>query len=86
MAFNIFAKNLGANDKLLNRLHEAFAEVNRVDMVPLRANRGFMLILEGKISLWFYQDGDHFKYDGFEIGEYDKADVTIFDNLPKATK
>jgi hypothetical protein len=26
-------------------------------------------------------DGDHFVYDGFEVGKYDKGDITIFDDI-----
>ena len=42
-----------------------------------------MLVIDQKDALYFYQDGDHFSYDGCEIGEYEKGEVTIFDNLEK---
>jgi hypothetical protein len=74
-----FANRLGVGDSVLDNLHKIFVKTNRIDLVPLRGSRGFMIILDGKMSLWFYQDGDHFKYDGFELGEYDRGDVTIFD-------
>ena len=44
-------------------------------------NRGLIITLDQKFTLWFFQDGDHFVYDGFEIGEYEKGDVTIFDSI-----
>ena len=81
MALKSFAKRLGAEDFDIDNLHQVFSKTSRIDLVSLSGSRGFMIILDGKVSLWFYQDGDHFKYDGFEIGEYDKGDVTIFDNL-----
>ena len=40
-----------------------------------------MIVIDRSTALYFYQDSDHFKYDGFEIGEYEKGDVTIFDNF-----
>jgi hypothetical protein len=76
-----FAKRAGVEDVAFDNLHEILTKTNRIDLFPLSGSRGFMIILDGKISLWFFQDGDHFKYDGFEIGEYDKGDVTIFDKL-----
>ncbi|MEK7065330.1 MAG: hypothetical protein AAB963_02700 [Patescibacteria group bacterium] len=49
---------------------------------PLSGNdgRGFIIFVDNKISFWFFQDGDHFKYDGFEMGEYGDGNVQVFDN------
>lgn len=59
-----------------------FATAKRVDIFPLTSGeRGFVLMLNKNTALYFYQDGDHFIYDGFEVGEYDGGDVTIFDHL-----
>ena len=57
----------------------------RIDLIPLdsRKGRGFLLVLDQKVSLWFFQDGDHFVYDGFEVGRYRQGEVTIFDNLER---
>lgn len=62
--------------------HALFQKVERVDIVPSHSNmRGFQLILDGLLSLYFSQEGDHFVYDGFEMGPYDDGDVTILDKL-----
>jgi hypothetical protein len=64
------------------KAHALFEKVERVDIVPSRSNmRGFQIILDGLLSLYFSQDGDHFVYDGFEMGPYEDGDVTIFDKL-----
>ena len=66
----------------ISSLHEELAKSKRVDIFPLQGGgRGFMLVLNQKDALYFYQNGDHFSYDGCEIGEYEKGDVTIFDHL-----
>lgn len=64
------------------KAHALFEKVERVDIVPARGSmRGFQVILDGLLSLYFSQEGDHFVYDGFEMGPYDEGDVTIFDKL-----
>ena len=73
-------KNRGIDDKPLYKIHEALQDVERIDIFPLVPDdRGFMLVLDRNKAFFFYQDGDHFQYDGFETGEYDKGDVTIFE-------
>src|SRR3989344_4909754 len=63
-----------------DRAHELFKKSERIDIAPSKSGlRGFQLIIDGSTALYFYQDGDHFVYDGFEGGEYGKGDVTIFD-------
>lgn len=64
------------------KLHKIFSKSEKIDIFLTGSNkRGFILVLNQQVSLFFYQDGDSFKYDGFEIGEYNKGDVTIFDSL-----
>jgi len=61
-------------------LHEELAKNKRVDISPTSGGgRGFIIVLDQKTSFYFYQDGDHFIYDGCEMGEYEKGDVTVFD-------
>ncbi|MFH1990390.1 MAG: hypothetical protein ABIJ19_00855, partial [Patescibacteria group bacterium] len=56
----------------------------RIDILPSESGlRGFVVVLDRKTAIYFYQDGDHFVYDGFEMGRYDKGDVTIFDNTKR---
>lgn len=77
-----FLKERGVENSIFDKLHEIFVKVKRIDIIPLHSGtRGFMLILDRKTALYFYQDSDHFIYDGFEIGKYDKGDVTIFDSI-----
>lgn len=83
MFFHRSARYMGIRNRSFSDAHELFDTVERIDLFPLNSSnsRGFMIVLNGNTSLWFYQNGDHFKYDGFEMGEYEKGDVTIFDCL-----
>ncbi len=76
-----YAKEMGVEGGITDKLDKVFRSAETVDIVPTSVGRGFIVTINRKASFWFYQDGDHFKYDGYEIGEYDKADVTIFDKL-----
>ena len=63
------------------KLHDIFACVGRVDVIPSRSgSRGFSIVLDNLFALYFNQDGDHFAYDGYEFGDYENGDVTIFDD------
>lgn len=76
------AKKMGIKNVLFDKAHELFSNVERLDIIPTQSEtRGFIMILDGQTALYFYQNGDHFSYDGYEMGEYDKGDVTIFDHL-----
>ena len=78
------AQKMGIENPIFDKVHEIFSQIKRVELLPLQSgNRGFMLVLDSKTTFYFYQDGDHFIYDGFEMGEYEKGDVTIFDNIWK---
>lgn len=84
LAMRRLAKDMGIENLIFDKAHEVFSEIQHIDLLPLRGgHRGFMIILDRKTALYFYQDGNHFKYDGYEMGEYDRGDVTIFDNLRK---
>ena len=81
-AFKLFAKELGIANPVFDKAHDVFSSAKRIDLYPTASTeRGFILVLDLKTALYFYQDGDHFKYDGFEMGEYEKGDVTVFDNI-----
>ncbi len=74
------SRRLGVDPDVADKAQALFENVEKVDVVPSRSGqRGFQLILDHSTALYFYQDGDHFKYDGFEMGEYDEGEVTIFD-------
>ncbi len=74
------ARKMGIDTTIYEKAHEAFSRTHCIDLLPSRSgSRGFQIILDHNTALYFYQDGDHFVYDGFEMGEYDEGDVTIFD-------
>lgn len=74
------SRELGLDPDAAAKAHAAFKHAERIDIVPSQSGlRGFQLIIDRSTALYFYQDGDHFVYDGFESGEYEKGDVTVFD-------
>ena len=77
------AKKQGVDEDKIDYATKLFGDAKRIDIQPLssRSGRGFVIYLDNNFSLHFYQDGDHFYFDGFEMGEYDNGDVTIFDKL-----
>jgi len=79
----LHAKKMGINNPVFAEAHELFSKVRRIDLFPQggRNGRSLIVVLDRKTTLFFYQDGDHFVYDGFEMGEYEKGDVTIFDDI-----
>ena len=80
--FKLHSRSLNVNDKYIDLAQKLFGQVKRIDIQPLSGgHRGFIIYLDNKFSLWFYQDGDHFVYDGFEMGDYENGEVTVFDNL-----
>lgn len=85
LTMKYMARKMSIKNPIFNQVHHAFFRVKRIDLIPFSPNqlgqRGFMIILDRKTALYFYQDDDHFIYDGYEMGEYDKGNVTIFDNL-----
>lgn len=82
MGIRYFANKMGIDDSRARQAHDLFTGVKKIDIFPSGSGyRGFILILDQKTSLYFYQDGDHFKYDGYEMGEYKKGDVTLFDTV-----
>jgi hypothetical protein len=44
------------------------------------------MVLDQTTALFFYQEDDYFKYDGFEIGEYQVGEVSVFDDVQQPTK
>ena len=73
------SKNIGIRNPIFDKAQEIFGQSERIDIFPAAAPRGFVIVIDRQTALYFYQDGDHFVYDGFEMGEYEKGDVTIFD-------
>lgn len=76
------AQKMKINQVVFEKLHEIFYKTQTIDLFPVAGNsRGFILVLDRQTAIFFYQDGDHFSYDGFEMGKYAKGDVTIFDDF-----
>jgi len=76
------AKKMKINQVVFAQLHEIFHKTQTIDLFPAAGgSRGFILVLDRQTAIFFYQDGDHFSYDGFEMGKYGKGEVTIFDDL-----
>ena len=96
IAMHLFAHKMGIKKPLFDQFHQVFTQTNRIDLLPLSGDgsRGFILVVNRKTALWFFQEGDHFIYDGYEMacspksyrvgrrrGAYNKGDVTIFDQV-----
>lgn len=78
----LLAKNQGIKNVVFEKIHEIFKNSQRIDIFPTAGNqRGFIIIIDQETAIYFYQNGDHFEYDGFEMGEYEKGKVTIFDDF-----
>ncbi|SRR6056297_612101 len=73
-------KEMGVDNKKIDYAYRLFDDA-KIDIQPLSGGtRGFIITVDNKLTLWFYQDGNHFKFDGIEMGDYDDGDVTVFDN------
>jgi len=82
LAVKLLARKQGIKNSPFERLHDIFSKAERIDIFPYKSGgRGFIVVLDQKTALYFNQDGDRFVYDGFEVGKYEKGDVTIFDYL-----
>ena len=83
LAMRYFAKQIGIKNIVFDKFHETLFKVDRIDFFPVYGGRGFVLVINNETALFFYQEGDHFVYDGYEMGKYNKGDVTILDNIKK---
>lgn len=83
----LHTQKFGVHFRMIDTAQQLFQNTDSIDVHPISGadGRGFVLVLDRRLSLWFFQDGDHFVYDGFEIGEYEKGDVTIFDRVKPVT-
>lgn len=75
---------MSLDDKSIEWAERLFGN-KKIHIKPLSSNngRGFIIFVDNKMSFWFFQNGDHFEYDGFEIGEYDDGNVQVFDDLDR---
>lgn len=83
LGVKLINRRLGVKNEIFEVAQELFSKAKFVDVFPTnsRYSRGFILVLNRDAAFFFDQDGDHFKYDGFEMGKYEKGDITIFDNV-----
>lgn len=77
------AEKLGADISLIKLADKLFGcrKSKRIDFFPFKNGRGFRIVIDNKFCLWFFQDGDHLYYDGWEAGKYNNGDITTFDKL-----
>jgi hypothetical protein len=76
-----YMKKQNLDQGMLDAAYKLF-DNKQIHIEPLTGNnRGFIITINNGFSLWFYQDGKHFKFDGHEIGPYDDGDVTVLDKL-----
>lgn len=79
--FKMAAGECGLDKKKIDQACSLFEDA-KIHIEPLSGgSRGFIITLDNKLSLWFTQDGKHFRFDGIEIGEYLDGEVTVVDNL-----
>ena len=79
----LFANNIGIKNIIFDKVHEALFNTERIDFFPNVGGRGLVIVIDRKTALFFYQKDNHFVYDGYEIGPYNKGDVRIFDEITK---
>lgn len=82
-AMRLFAKRIGIKNPIFDKAHEALFNTERIDFFPTSGGRGLVMVIDRQTALFFYQEKDHFVYDGYEMGEYSKGDVTVFDAIEK---
>jgi|TARA_Y100000031_G_scaffold154904_1_gene204053 hypothetical protein len=77
------ARKEGLDSKKVDSAMNLFKDAKRIDIQPLpsRSGRGFIITIDSKLSLFFYQNKDAFYFDGIEMGKYKKGDVSVFDKL-----
>lgn len=77
------ARRQKLNPNKIDYAFKLFEGAKRIDIqsLPSRTGRGFVIYIDNELSLHFYQKGDTFYFDGFEMGEYENGDVQVFDNL-----
>lgn len=88
MAMRVLARKCGYDSKLSEKAQDLFLETKTVELHPLTSSmgRGYSLVIDRKLALFFYQDGDHFVYDGYESGESNPGNVQVFDRLEVKTQ
>lgn len=73
-AFRFVAADEGLDLGIVDHAESIFRKVRRIDLVKMHpAAKGFIIILDQRLSLWFFKRGDSFSYDGFEIGPYGRG-------------
>jgi hypothetical protein len=71
-AFQLASQLEGLSPDLFSNADEVFSSVKQIEFLRIGTKKepGWMIILDQKLSLWFYQKDGGWIYDGFEIGDY----------------
>ena len=61
-------------------MDEAFSKTKRIDVFPLgsQEGKGFMLVLDREVALYFCVKNNQFIYDGFEVGCFLAGGTGVF--------
>ncbi len=84
--FKLAAKERDWDSDKIEAATKLFSGAQQIDFWPSggREGRSLIITLDNKMALFFYQNGDTFSYDGFEIGLYENGEVTVFDSIKNA--
>lgn len=71
-AFQLASQLEGLSPDLYSKADKVFSAVNKIEFCHIGTTKepGWLMILDQKLSLWFYQQDNGWIYDGFEIGDY----------------
>ena len=81
--FRLAARENKLDYKKIEEAENLFRDTKRIDFFPSggTGGRSLIIVIDNKLSLFFYQNEDTFTYDGFEIGPYKNGEVTVFDKI-----
>lgn len=73
-AWRFVAADQGLNPDVVDTAQTLFGDATRIDLITMHTSKkGFILIINQRLSLWFYKRGTGYVYDGHEIGPYDQG-------------
>ena len=80
---NKIAKETGLDEAFFTSLNFALHKTDKVDLYPLAAKRGFILVFNRRVSVTFIQNGDSFEVTEVDVSDdgLKAGDVTLLDNL-----
>ncbi len=71
-AFRLASRLEGLSPDIFDKADEIFSAVETIEFCPIGTPKepGWIIVLDQRFSLWFYQKDKKWIYDGFEIGDY----------------